>query len=66
MTETLLGLPLKEALRRLRDQRIEPAVSISRAPRRPEGVGAFRVVRVKDEGRSLVVCAFLQGEHEDG
>lgn len=59
MQEKLLGLPLTEAIRRLDAIGIEPAVTISRAPRRPEGVGAFRVVRVQEEGRRLTVCAFV-------
>lgn len=64
MAERLLGLPLEEAVRRLRALGVEPAVLISRAPRRPEGVGAFRVVRVQEDGRKLTVCAFFDGGKE--
>ena len=48
MTQTLLGLPLEEALARLRAAGIEPNIIESRAPRRSEGNGALRVVRVKN------------------
>jgi len=59
LTKSLLGRPLEEALRQMRSQGVEPAVVISRAPRRPEGVGSLRVVRVRAEGRELTACAFL-------
>lgn len=57
--EHLLGLPLEEAVRRLGALGVEPTVTVSRALRRPEGVGALRVVRVRDGGRELVACAFV-------
>jgi hypothetical protein len=59
LNSALLGLPLAEALDRLRAQGIEPTVLVSRAPRRVEGQGAPRVVRVQQEGRVLTVCAFM-------
>ncbi len=55
----LLGLPLEEAIRRLHAMGVEPAVVISSATRRPEGVGWLRVVRVRDGGRELTACYFL-------
>jgi hypothetical protein len=58
LNRELLGLPLAEALKRLRAQGIEPAVLVSRAPRRKEEQGAPRVVRVQQAGRVLTVCAF--------
>lgn len=64
MSLCLLGLTLDEALRRLRAEHVTPEVLFSRAPRRPEGVGAFRVVRVRDGGKELVVCAFLAASEE--
>lgn len=54
-----MGMPLDEAVRRLEAVGIQPAVTISRAPRRPDGVGVFRVVRVQNGGRELTVCAFI-------
>lgn len=56
----VLGLPLDEALQRLASQGVYPTVAISRAPRRPEEVGALRVVQVLDGGQRLVACAFVQ------
>jgi len=56
---TVLGLTLDEAIRRLRGQGVEPAVVVSRAPRRAEGLGALRVVQVKEGGRELTACAFM-------
>lgn len=63
--DALLGLPLDEALRRLDAEGVRPAVTVSRAPRRPEGVGALRVVRVRDGGRQLVACAFVDRVREE-
>lgn len=54
----LLGLPLDEAIRRLDAEGVQPAVTVSCAPRRPEGVGALRVVCVREGGRQLIACAF--------
>lgn len=56
--ERLLGLPLEEAVRRLRARGVEPAVTVSRAPRRAESAGALRVVRVRKDGRELTAAAF--------
>lgn len=61
----LLGLPLEEAIRRLRAEGVEPTVDITRAPRRPEGIGALRVVRVSENGRVVTACAFLDTLRED-
>ncbi len=58
MPDCLLGLPLEEAEKRLLARGITPEITVSRAPRRPDGTGAFRVVRVLDGGRRLTVCAF--------
>lgn len=60
MGVNVLGLPLDEAIQRLAAQGIQPKVTISRAPRRPEEVGALRVVQVRDGGAGLVACAFVQ------
>ena len=60
----LLGLPLDEAIRRLYACGVEPAVTISRAPRRPEGLGAYRVVQVQAEGREITACAFVDALKE--
>ena len=65
MTDLLLGLPLDEALMRLRARGVSPKVSVSRAPRRPEGVGAFRVVKAAADGSALIVCAFLANDYND-
>ena len=55
----VLGLPLEEALLRLEAAGIHPDVEQSRAPRRPDGMGALRVVRTQSGGRRLTVCAFV-------
>ena len=56
----LLGLPLEAALRRLEAAGVSPVRVIrSRAPRRQDGLGHWRVVRVREGGRALVVCAFM-------
>lgn len=65
MTQTLLGLPLEEALARLRAAGIEPNIIESRAPRRSEGNGALRVVRVKNGGREITVCGFQAALKEE-
>lgn len=56
--ENLLGLPLELALERLHASGIEPKIIESRAPRRPAGNGALRVVRIKDGGREVTACGF--------
>ena len=58
--ESLLGLPLAQAVCRLRQQGIEPAIEQSCAPRRPQGGGAVRVVRVLQGGHKLTVCDFYE------
>lgn len=65
MTSDLLGLPLEEAVRRSRARGVEPAVVISRAPRRTEEVGVLRVVRVSEDGRVVTACAFIDTIRED-
>lgn len=60
-----MGLPLEKAIRRLSAEGVEPAVFVSRAPRRPEGVGALRVVRVQEGGARLTACAFVDGLEEE-
>ncbi|HML46203.1 MAG TPA: hypothetical protein PKE04_05575 [Clostridia bacterium] len=56
----LLGLPLEAALQKLEAAGISPVRVIrSFAPRRQDGMGHWRVVRVREEGRALVVCAFV-------
>ncbi len=66
MAHRLLGLPLEDAIRRLRAMGVEPAVIVSRAPRRTEGVGALRVVRVRADGAELTVSAFVDRVREGG
>lgn len=61
----MLGLPLDEAVERLRAMGIEPRLQITRAPRRPEGTGALRVIRVREEGRELTVAAFMAPPREE-
>lgn len=53
----LLGLPLEEALRRLREAGIEPRVLYTAAPG-GQAEGACRVVRVREEGRELTAARF--------
>ena len=65
MTDSVLGLPLEEALSRLGARGVSPVVCVSRAPRRPEGVGAFRVVRVAEDGAALTVCAFIAKDYKE-
>ncbi|MCL1795625.1 MAG: hypothetical protein FWG37_01910 [Clostridia bacterium] len=63
MTDSLLGLPLDEALSRLRARGVAPSISVSRAPRRPEGIGEYRVVKASKDGDALTVCAFLANDY---
>ena len=63
--ETLLGLPLDEALRRAQACGVEPKVVMAAAPRRNGGTeshegGTPRVIRVH-EG-TLTVSAFQDGD----
>ncbi len=55
----LLGWPLEKALGVLRAKGIEPEVSRILAPRRDGKQGAWRVVRVREEGRVVDACAFI-------
>ena len=57
MTETLLGLPLEEAVRRLRGEGVEPEVRYTSAPQAREG-GTLRVIRVRGEGKELTAARF--------
>lgn len=71
--ESLLGLPLEIALERARALGVEPAVLVTRAPRRRgeaeaaarEGEGTMRVIRVRESAASgvpeLTVSAFQDG-----
>lgn len=53
----LLGLPIEEAVRRLREAGLEPVVRETASPRGvPEGT--LRVIRVRGEGRELTVARF--------
>ena len=63
---SVLGLPLEEALQRLEAVGIHPSVEETRAPRRPEGVGVFRVVRVSHDSQKLTVCGFMTDLKEPG
>ena len=55
MTDCLLGLPLEEAARRLREQGTEPVVRYTCAPQgRPDGT--LRVIRAR--GEELTVARF--------
>lgn len=62
---SFLGLPLDEAILRLGLLGIVPRVTVSRAPRRPEGVGALRVVQQRKGGSELTACAFLLHPREE-
>ena len=53
----LLGLPLEEALARLRARGVEPAVAYTGNPRHPSE-GTARVVRAAEDGRALVCARF--------
>ena len=53
----LLGLRHEEALRRLREAGIEPQVLYTAAPG-GQAEGAYRVVRVREEGRELTAACF--------
>ena len=53
----ILGLPLEEALRRLREKGVEPEI-IHTAGRREAAEGAQRVIRISEDGRRLTVARF--------
>ena len=59
MTETLLGLPLEEAVRRLRGEGVEPEVRYTSALQAREG-GTLRVIRVRGEGKELTAAGYEQ------
>ena len=64
----LLGLPLEDALQRVRAAGVEPVVAESCAPRRNAAPdrdgGTRRVIRVQQEGDvlRLTVSAFMDGD----
>lgn len=59
MTQSLLGLPLSEALRRLEAAGQEPGeITVIRAPRGNSPRGTLRVVRVREDGKGLVCGEF--------
>jgi len=53
----LLGLPLEDALRRLKEQGIEPEI-LHTAGRREAADGTERVIRISEDGRRLTVARF--------
>ncbi len=58
--EELIGMRLDDARDRLRatgDKDYE--IRISRAPRRPTGVGALHVLKVDESKKEITVCAFI-------
>lgn len=57
MTASLLGLPLEEAVRRLREAGVEPEVQYASAPQTRQG-GTLRVIRVRGEGKELTAARF--------
>ena len=62
MTATLLGLPLEEAVRRLREAGVEPRVQYASAPHVREG-GTLRVIRVR--GEELTAARFEDDAREE-
>ena len=62
MTATLLGLPLEEAVRRLREAGVEPRVQYASAPYVREG-GTLRVIRVR--GEELTAARFEDDAREE-
>ena len=54
---SLLGLPLDEALARLRARGIEPEVAFTENPRHPSE-GTPRVVRISEDGRRVICARF--------
>ncbi len=65
--ESLLGLPLTDALLRARAAGVEPVVRETCAPRRNEagaGEKTMRVIRVDEEAQrvTLTVAAFMDGD----
>ena len=60
MREDLLGLPLELALDCLKEQGIDPLVTITAAPKRQaETDGMLRVVYAADDGSCLTAARFL-------
>ena len=53
----VLGLPLDEALRRLRAEGIEPEI-LHTAGFREKAEGTLRVIRIWENGRRLTVARF--------
>ena len=62
MTATLLGLPLEEAVRRLREAGVEPRVQYASAPHVRVG-GTLRVIRVR--GEELTAARFEDDAREE-
>ena len=62
---SVLGLPLDEALARLRAQGVEPAVEFTENPRHPSE-GTARVVRVAEDGRRLTCARFPDHIESEG
>ena len=61
MNDSLIGLPLEEALKRLRASGTEPEVQITAAPRYREkrcDPSAMRVLRVSGDGKRLTAAPF--------
>ena len=52
-----LGLPLEEALRRMKEQGIEPEI-LHTAGFRETAEGTLRVIRISESGRRLTVARF--------
>jgi len=52
-----LGLPLDEALRRLKEEGIEPEILYT-AGFRAHAEGTLRVIRIEENGRRLTVARF--------
>ena len=53
----ILGLPLEEALHRLKEQGTEPEI-VHTAGFREAAEGALRVIRISEDGRRLTVARF--------
>ena len=53
----VLGLPLEEAVRRLKSEGIEPEI-LHTAGRREAADGTQRVIRISEDGRRLTVARF--------
>lgn len=69
MREDLLGLSLDCALETLRDEGVQPRVTITNAPRRAgETRGMLRVVYASGDGAELTAARFLDpiADREEG